>query len=339
MIKRFANDLLVSWTHADPDAAMAAVMRVTDKATGDRLRRAVVDTAFKDDLAKGLELAARAGDFNQFGWGDRPWIHRDPEAAVRGLAALPRISKYRGFLDYAIAAWAAKDPRAAMEWMRDENPLRGEAGMLGTRWIAKGFEAAAKADPQAARTVALEISDPVDRDRALAGVIAAGNLPNAEALELVAGCSPLTAEQASIELIREMKLKSRGEIDEATELMLKLPIGSRADDLLDPVARAMMALDPDAAWGWADALPEPSLRRLALERVVESLHNIYVDEASRFNQALAAKLGAIPVADLSNRILRSALKKIPADQQEEWISRLPAAHAEWAREVRAEGSR
>jgi hypothetical protein len=134
------------WADEDPDAAMEAAMTVTDKQPGDWMRREVVDTALGNDLAKGLELAAKAGDFNRFSRGARAWITAAPEAAARGVVALPAISKYRDFLQYAHQAWATQDPRAALDWLTLENPLLNEPPRLNEVSTIEGSKAAAKVD-------------------------------------------------------------------------------------------------------------------------------------------------------------------------------------------------
>lgn len=220
----FAPDLVRVWAASAPDAAMDAVAAITDKRLGDRLRVAVIDTVLDLDVKKGVELAARAGDFNRFGWGTRKYMKKDPAAAVAALASLPAISKYRLHLRDAVPIWAESDPAAALEWMIANPALAGRPGItFEDGWVREGFAAVAKADPHAAFDAALGIGEPAKRNDALAGLVVSGTL-DPETLKLVlAEIPPTHTRLLAMDLIRSRPAATLEDIRESAGMLDLLP--------------------------------------------------------------------------------------------------------------------
>lgn len=322
----WGRGLLQTWALANPDAAMEAVLTITDKETGDRLRRELVDTVLNHDLATGLELAAKAGDFNRFSWGQRPWITENPEAAVRGLASLPMVTKYRDFLKVAIVAWVEADPQAALAWIKDENPRRNEPASLGLAWIQEGFNAAAKADPQAALTTAIGLENPQDRDQAIAGVLTSGKLDAADLPALLAACTPMTRYQSIFKVIGTLPKRTPVEIAAATEILIHGPASSNLLEATAAMAIDVADHDMNRGWEWAVALPDVAMRRAAMEALAER-------ESMTHTHELAGRIANAPLADLSNAVFKAALKSMSEDQREAWIAKLPDDRSEWARQA------
>ena len=317
LIDRFGNDLMRTWAAADPDRAMKAALQITEKQLADQLKRTVVDTVIDADLAKGLELASQAGDFNRFSWGARNWISKDPAAAVTGLAALPAISDYRHFLFYAVPEWMKKDPASALAWLKGAELLPRE------RWLAEAYRAAGEADPQAATDAARSIADPKFRDEALGGVLASGRIDPSQLPELLSEL-PLS-EQSNVGVRRffSSKPKDAAEFRNMAALFAALPASKNNLTSLGTFAMHWQSEDPEGGWQWVTSLPDAAMRRSALEGIA--------------NQATPEQLSAISqvsLNSLSDKFFESALQRIPADQQEAWISALPASHAAWARAVK-----
>ena len=323
-LQRWGSGLLKSWAAADPDAAMEAVMAITDKATGDTLRREVVDTAIAMDLSKGLELAAKAGDFNRFSWGPRNWIDQAPEAAARGLATLPRISKYRDFLKYAVTAWATADPQPALDWMKNENPRRNEGAIMNDDWMAAGFKAAAIARPEAALSTALAMPDPRERVRAIAGVLQSGALKPGEVPALLAACSPSTQSRIIAETIAALPLKTPADLAAATEVLIHGPGSRNSLRAVETIASAWAEQNWEGSWQWVDSLPDLPMRRKALEEIVSRTPHDRLDQ-------LATRIAAAPIAELSNDLFKAAKYRMSVDELPMWIAKLPQDRADWAR--------
>ncbi len=323
-LQRWGSGLLKSWTAADPDAAMDAVMAITDKMTGDKYRLEVVDTAIALDLDKGLELAAKAGDFNRFSWGPRAWIDQAPEAAARGLATLPRISKYRDFLKFAVTAWATADPQAALDWMRNENPRGNEEANKNDDWMSAGFKAAAIARPEAALSTALAMPDPRERERAIAGILQSGTMKPGEVPALLAECPISTQSQIIAETIAALPLKTPADLAAATEILIQGPGSREALRAVETIASAWAEQDWDGSWQWACTLPDLPMRRKALEEIVRHTSHDRLDQ-------LAVKIAAAPLAELSNELFNATKYRMSVAELPRWIAKLPQDRADWAR--------
>ncbi|MBK1882280.1 hypothetical protein JIN85_07635 [Luteolibacter pohnpeiensis] len=325
-LHRWAPDLLTTWAKQDPDAAMGAVVAITDKETGDAFRRVVIDRALEENLEKGLELVRRAGDFNRFSWSSQPWIEKDPEAAARGLAKLEMKSEYGQFLTRATQAWAAVDPQKALDWMVHESPhdrLRFSIGVLD--WMTSGFQAAAKVDPQAAKQAALSFEDPDERDRALAGVISSGAIPASVIPELLAGCSPYAQSQAIRDVIAHLPQNTPDDLDAAVMVLSQGPKSEKTLDTMASLASRYAKVDPSGSWEWAASLPDPALRRAANES--------FADALQQSPKVLADKAATLPATELSYKFFQNILGHIQEDQRRAWINQLPNDRADWAREA------
>ncbi|WP_193214977.1 hypothetical protein, partial [Luteolibacter marinus] len=313
LLDRFATDLARVWAGSDPDAAMSALLQVSDKHRGDELRRAVVDEVLETDLAKGLGLAARAGDFNRFSWGPREWMKADPAAVVEGLAGLPKISDYRHFLNYALPVWIESDSAAALAWMTSHDPLPGD------RWVKDGFAAAAKADPEAALAAAEALADPRQREEALLGVVASGRL-TVEGLQSVLEVLPLKDRgRAGYEVLKSRPMTTPEALATGAELIALLPACRSTLYAVESLARGWRDVDAAGGWQWATTLPDAATRRRAFTVLAGSRPDA---------------VASLPVSDLSNDLFRDVISRLPDDREDAWIGGLPAAHAAWARQVR-----
>jgi hypothetical protein len=168
--ERFGTDLLKRWSEQDPEAAMAAVMAITEEVLGDQFRRTVIEAVLERDTALGLDFVARIGDLPAWDLGEKPWITRDPALVTRSLVELPLTHDFRAFLNHAVPAWAEKDPEACLAWLRETPPR--EKTQWPRNWVVRGFKEVAQARPEAALQAARELADPAHRSQALAGVIA-----------------------------------------------------------------------------------------------------------------------------------------------------------------------
>ncbi|MEO5711936.1 MAG: hypothetical protein ABIT37_00460 [Luteolibacter sp.] len=324
LLDQWGSKLMVTWAAADPDAAMKAVLGVTDKTRGDSMRRDVVDAALAHDLAKGLGLAAVAGDFNSFGWGPEPWMNENPEAAVRGLAALPMISDYRDYLKYALEIWAQANPQAALEWMKNENPRRNEQPNMNDEWMSAGFKAAAKTDPKAALAAALALTLPRERDQALGGVLTSGTVSAADLPALLDACSITAKARFICDAVASLPMESPADLAAATEILKQAPACRETLRATESMARTWSSKDWSGGWNWAASLPDLAMRRKAFEAIAEGMNQNQSD-------TMIEVISQIPLPQLSNTMFQNVLAKIPANKREEWITKLPSDRAGWAR--------
>lgn len=259
LIERFADDLVKAWAVAQPEQAMDGLMSITDKKLGDRLRDMAIDAVIEHDFEKAMAMAARAGDFNRFGWGPKEWMKADPAAVVKGLGALPAISDFRRYLDYAVPIWAESDPAAALEWMKNNRTQKDDS------WVKNGFQAAAKASPEAARKAAREIADPKQRGNALGGVLVGGRLSDEDFQALLTEVPLSLQSRAGSDLVTQRAPKTTDELMECSEALLSLP-GSRSNlSAINSLATTWWYIDRESARRWANALPDVAMRRVALK--------------------------------------------------------------------------
>lgn len=47
--------------------------------------------------------------------------------------------------------------------------------------------------------------------------------------------------------------------------------------------------------------------------------------------SLAERLSTVPIAELSNELFQNIINKLPGEQCDAWIEKLPGDRAEWAR--------
>ena len=219
---------------------MRAANSITDKKSSDDLRSEVIDTVLAANLAKGLELAANAADFNRFSRGSREWMKNNPSAAVQGLAKLPERSEYRGFLSSAVVEWAAQDAPALLAWLKthpvgERDDWFGDApacrnmlnrvGSMADKWIA--------VDWNRGLAWAAALPDSSMRRKALATIASKANREQLDAFATTVARAPML--DLSDELFRTV--------------LRSLPAGE---------TEAWVArLPPDRA-AWAKAVAEPN---------------------------------------------------------------------------------
>ncbi|WP_193214102.1 hypothetical protein [Luteolibacter marinus] len=321
-LERFAEDLLTVWTRLDPQAAMDAVMGITDSALGDRLRAGVIDAALEQDTAQGLAFAARGGDFNGISTGLTSWITRDPALATRGLAALPTNCDYRSYLKYALSFWAEQDPAACLAWLKETPPRRDQHGR--SEWATKGFKTLAFSDVTDALDAALSVSDPDHRSQALAGVIASGLIPPDEAARLLAQVNRIETTQMAWE-IGGYDHSGKGNFENRAGIINLLPVNGNSHNGYRNLASEWSNANPAAAWDWATTIPDPFMSRVAMIAMVDKVEVNQLD-----------RIADLPFRALSNDLLRAAMSRIPVDQRGEWIDRMPDDRAAWARRIAAD---
>lgn len=319
-LTRYGQELLRVWAMADPDAAMNAANQITAKQPSDILRREVIETVLSNDLQKGLELAAKALDFNYFSWGPREWMKTDPAGAVRGLAGLPAKSEFRKYLDYAVREWATVDSKGMLEW------LKKQAAPDREDWYAKAFTAAAAVDLSSALEVANSM-DPVSRDAAISGVLASGRVSENQTIELLGQLTAPKRSQAMYLALDALPLENTAQIESATRLLSASPLNRNMLNVVEDFGRAWVNCDIQRGFTWAESLPDSSMRRGALASMAS-----YAKGPEQFS-ALAAQAARVPMLDLSNEFFENILRSMPDDQEDAWIARLPKDRAEWARTV------
>lgn len=316
-LDRFSEDLLLLWSVQDPEAAMAAVMTVTDKALSDRLRMMLIDAVLDQDFELGMSLVARAGTFNGFSSSTTSWIMKDPGLAVSKLAGLPSHNAYRFYLNHALQQWARQDPAACLDWLSKTPPLESKTWRADP--VSKGFKSVALSKPGEALDAAREIADPTHRSQALAGVISSGKLTPEEVVPLLEQVRlkdkfSLPGELGGFDL--------EGDFSNRARILDLLPANMNSHNGYRAVAAQWSEKDQAAAWEWAASIEDPVQCRIAI--------------AAMIGNADAPRLDAIaelPFRALSDDLLRQAVARVPVDRRDTWIAAMPADRAEWVRRL------
>lgn len=315
-LDRFSEDLLLLWSIQDPEAAMAAVMTVTDKALSDRLRMMLIDAVLDQDFELGMSFVARAGTFNGFSSSTTSWIMKDPGLAVSKLAGLPAHNGYRFYLDHALQQWARKDPAACVDWLSKTPPLESKTWRADP--VSKGFKSVALSKPAEALDAARQIADPIHRSLALAGVIASGKFTPEEVLPLL--------EQVRLKdkfgLPGELGFGLEGDFTNRARILDLLPANMNSHIGYRRVAADWSDKDPAAAWEWAASIEDPVQCRNALGALIGNADALQLDAIAK-----------LPFRVLSDDLLRQAAASVPADRREAWLESMPADRADWVRRL------
>ena len=316
---RLSEELLLVWCRQDPEAAMDAAMSITDQKLSDRLRMAVIDAVLDQDFELGMTFVARAGTFNGFSSGPTSWITNNPELAVTKLGELPAHNAYRFYLEPALRSWARQDPAACLAWLRETPPIEKEDWRVNP--LTQGFKLVAFSNPGEALDAALQLRDPAHRSQALAGVVASGKLSLEEVVPLL----------DQIDLKEKFSMGweiggfgQEGNFANRARILDLLPANLNSHNGYRNIAADWSKEDPAAAWEWAASIEDPVQSRVALGAVVENLDAGQLDAVAE-----------LPFHALSDLILGKALARIPEDQREAWIDKMPADRADWARRLDA----
>lgn len=294
--------------------------------------------------ALGLEAAGLGATVRRFV--AEELVAAGPRAAVERLAgrtAEPRRDELMGF---AVAAWARREPDAAVGWVRDL-----PVGERRNRWLASaGFELA---QTQPERAVAVVEMLPEGRDRwLLTGALAqtwVGKDPQAAhawARQMAPGAAR-TAALAGFETGigipsrrpsqgapggRGGSLRTRGGAAAVTawregdgpnfeRWLAGQPAGLSRDEAILEYVRQRAASEPGAIGQWLTNLPPGATRDQATELYVEGLLAGSPREAAKF-------LRALPRAEQTPELLERTARRLMATdpgEAERWIreSRLP----------------
>jgi len=199
-------DLLAVWAqNLSPEEALDALKSLKDQPANSR----------RNDLMGALYNA---------------WAARDPQGflAVTHDISVPRLRE--GGVDEALKAWAAQDPKAALQWMKD-NPAAASAGANQQRFAA-AIAGYAATDP--------------------AGALAAVN-------SLSDSSADSQTKSAAIKALAT-SLTDRGQFSQAAALFSSMPAGQTRDDANAQLAQSWAESSPQDAAAWIGNLTDPLQR-------------------------------------------------------------------------------
>jgi len=230
------------------------------------------------------------------------WAERDPQGFLTGLGdiTVPRLRE--GGVDAALKALAAKDPKAALQWIKD-NPGTASSSAAQQRYAA-AIAGYAATDPAGALAAINTLSDSSPRDRQL--------------------------KSAATQALADT-LTGQGQYTQAADLFNQLPAGQTRTDAYSQLAQRWAETSPQDAATWVAGLTgDPALRTSASMQVVKAW--AANDPAAAATWAAQQDLqNADPNATAANgQLLASAIQNwagYDLDGPGQFLNQLPASPA------------
>ena len=318
---RLAQQAAKTWAATAFDPAFAWACAVPDPELSRLLASSLLTQLAATDPARALALAqSRGPEFLQAAQSDLfdTWTKVDPAAAVQALGApLLEADRNNWRLREALGAWAAKDARAAVDWMLTQpgDPSRPWDSLMRTAsWGIRENPAAQRAfaDALLARTdsptqfadLSAHFDTWAQKDTA-AALAWAKSLPDAA---------------QRIDLLERSVPSDHSDLRDADRylpLALELPPGQTRDAKISGLLSAWARTDPDAALAWLSAHDDPSLAAAA-ERVQGSLVGAL---AATDPAAAVAAWSRLPSAESRSSAVPALAKA--------WAKTDPAAASRW----------
>lgn len=254
------------------------------------------------------------------------WSQVDPRGAALYAAELPKSEHSLHVLRHLSRVWAEQDRGAALEWgLAQTDPV------LRQRALAGVVEVWGHADPGAAAEFAMSLESPYERREVLSAVARQWSGQDMEAaMDWAAGLPEEDGARATHAILRQIAEREPGRA--ATlyeELTASLPEtdlrAGRFREMVHEIAAMWSSSSPREAADWAVGLPDAAeLRRAAVAEVAE--HWLRVDSMAAGDWILQLPEG--PLRDsAAERVVGSTVQSDPA-----------AAFA-WANSVSEDGHR
>jgi hypothetical protein len=336
-----------AWATKDPAAALDALAKISDRAAARVIAAALVTALGGDDRALREVAAAVPAGVESSVYADAITARASsaPEAALDQALALTDSAARSLALQGIAAAWAERDPAAALTAADKLTDLERSSFITS---IARDW---ARLDPDA--TLAYLIS--VDGNRldvlaALGSQLAQLRPRKILALDRIGN----TAMGLSLRMVAIQTLANQ-DPDQALHEAESLPLGGQRESALSVIARSYGARDPDAALAWARAsgdqkrivgvlagvaqrdpmramelavaLDTPQLRAQAVQTI-----SISAGASPDRARELADRVLALPDPALRSTALRSLLGM--------WANSAPEAAVDWlvAHDIDAQGT-
>lgn len=272
-------------------------------------------------------LIEKAGDAFSFSAGSSkdPWVRRDPEAATKFLATLPRTNRFSGIAHHAASVWTAEDPEAALAWAEEQG-----SQLYGTvlKEYLKAKKEANTITPHEILDIALTSSSQKVRSS-----IAVGPL-----LE-IAKTEPVSAFNWAGEHIKSSDLHSIGSsiirnasggseahsADQLREIVTEMKPSALRAGAAERIARSEIYNAPEETLAWIETLDAQS-QEVAMSNLALNFGN---------SPKAAEWLAEAPASDFATKTLESATEHVLEEQGPDvaltWAATLPKERAEYAR--------
>ena len=216
---------------------------------------------------------------NDWAWGQMVgvWANHDPAGAAAQLLTLPRQTALNS-VDSLAAAWAKRDPAAAMTWAQalTDPALRRSA-------LSNTISTIAQSDPQQATALA-NAQPAVDRRELLGGI--ARSMAQTDGPGAIAWAQAIADPQERQRCLWAVA-QGAGFADSTTarEAVNLLPPGALRNRALDDLAGSLAWSDPLAARDWALTL-KPAEQALVMRDIVGRLAGADLEAAEKLADSL-----------------------------------------------------
>lgn len=323
LISEAGKLIFESWAAKDPDAALAGAARIGDERMRRPLEDLIMNAALKRNPVQALTLMQKRPSV--FLSPSTDWMESDPEAALRVLSAQPSPGKaYARMLSTALRLVAEKDPAAALAW------VGSHAKDATAQEVTEALKVAAASQPEAAIRLAAAIPEDAKGNSVLKSVLpAATQLSAEEMFRLAAKFAPGTSRAELLSTVVSATAESAPA--QAAELWKQLPPCENSRVAGVRVAETFSKSDWPAAAAWVESLDEPPVRRQAWQQLAMRV-------PGEQTAALAARVAALPLSDLTDDFLRTVRDRITNNlgekARDQWAAGLPPIQAEWLRALR-----
>lgn len=318
-----ARSALIAWAHLDPAAASAWACGLPSSPAAHQLASLALGTLAEDDLAHARSLVeALAPDFRD---AVMPALFKalakaDPAAAVRAHAATAWRNG-EGFYQMrdTLAAWAQKDPRAALEWLVAQP--RQHSGMLGN-WV--GSLAQNPDEIRALGTAIASLPGLSDRPEMLADLLFSRGTENPT--ETLAWLDRLDDPELRADVLTRLGQRHYTDNPEKSlPFALAQPSSVNRNQNISRLLTAWAKINPTAALDWIGQQADPGVRNAALQ-----VQGVLLADIARDEPALAlAEWNALQ----DPRARQAAVAPI----LEAWGQKDPGAALRWATEQSGAG--
>lgn len=260
-------------------------------------------------IARGLDWMLRSAVVEA-------WVGKDAAEVIRWFEPLPPGINRTRVQDAVANALARRAPQLGLALFQ-----RLSGNTLRESFAQQFFPVWAQFDPSnAARAAAESLTSP-----ASAGTLGAviGTWAQRDPKAAVAFLNQLPTGQRQRLAWQAMLVQLSGSSPEiAASLALQASVGSQRLSLVETVAGRWSALDPMAASRWAESLPDPALRKVALASTLPQL----AETDPKAALELAGKHGLKSMTDVLYQSLAGEMAGRPEEAMK-WMETLPTSSA------------
>jgi len=259
------------------------------------------------------------------------WVQQDPHAALEAIASLEDVRTRDQLTQTALANWAQRAPRDALDWALARPPSQGRVRLVGAALgtlaskeplaavnVLTGLTSAeqrqltpqvvaqwAATDPRSAAAWVEQLEDPLLRKTALSSVVSAYASRRPD--EAYRWASSLQSPEGPQIVSQVIQTISWNDPVRASGLLQQLPESPSRDQVAQQVASAWAQRDPQAALAWVSRFSASSAVRGTMHET------LFRQWAGIDAETAAAKVVEIDDTEVRNRAISGVLSSTYLD--------------------------